>query len=196
MRRTLLEIAAAVSLTLAAIVTTIDGASASSVMVMQAYARASATPTATSGAAYVSLMNHGAEADRLMSAATPAAKMAEIHKSEEVDGVMKMAPAGPLEVPMHGTLEMKPGGYHIMLMGLSKPLKKGEEIEITLTFEKAGEVKVKVPVGGVAQGGMDHDMGDSGGDSAAAPAPETERPRAAASRPRPPPGCATTARRC
>lgn len=52
---------------------------------------------------------------------------------------MKMAPAGPVEIPMHDTLEMKPGGYHIMLMGLAKPLNKGEEIEITLTFEKAGK---------------------------------------------------------
>lgn len=170
MRRSLLELAAAISLTLAAIFTTVNGASASSVMVMQAYARASATPTATSGAAYVSLMNHAAEADRLMSVATPAAKTAEIHKSEEVDGVMKMAPAGPLEIPAQGILEMKPGGYHVMLMGLTAPLKKGDEIEITLTFEKAGEVKVKVPVGDVAQGGMDHgamdhDMGESGGGS-------------------------------
>ena len=168
MRRTLLEIAAALSLTLAAIFASVGGASASSIMVMQAFARASATPTATSGAAYVSLMNHGADADRLISAATPAARTAEIHKSEVVDGVMKMAPAGPLDLPMHGMLEMKPGGYHIMLMGLEKPLKKGEEIEITLTFEKAGEVKVKVPVGGVAQGGMegmDHDMGEPSGGS-------------------------------
>lgn len=162
MRRTLPEIAAALSLTLAAIFASVDGASANSVMITQAYARASATPTATSGAAYVSLMNHAAEADRLLSAATPAAKVAEIHKSEEADGVMKMAPAGPLDIPGMGMLEMKPGGYHVMLMGLAKPLKKGEEIEITLTFEKAGEVKVKVPVGGVAQGGMDHGTTDHG----------------------------------
>ena len=47
---------------------------------------------------------------------------------------------------------MKPGGYHIMLMGLDAPLKEGDEIELTLTFEKAGDVKVKVPVGGVAAG--------------------------------------------
>ena len=58
---------------------------------------------------------------------------------------------------------MKPGGYHIMLMGLVKPLKKGDEIEITLTFEKAGAVTVKVPVGGVAQGGHDHGAEGSGG---------------------------------
>jgi copper(I)-binding protein len=62
-----------------------------------------------------------------------------------------------------GTLEMKPGGYHIMLMGLKAPLKTGEEIEITLTFEKAGALTLKVPVGEVAQGAHDHGMEDSGG---------------------------------
>ena len=161
MRRTLLEISAAISLTLAAILTSVGGASASSVMVTGAYARASATPMAAAGAAYVSVMNHGTEPDRLISAASPSAKSAEIHTSEEVDGVMKMAEAGPLDIPVHGTLEMKPGGYHIMLMGLVKPLKKGEEIEITLSFEKAGNVVVKVPVGDVAQGAHDHGAGGS-----------------------------------
>lgn len=162
MRKNLIEFAVAIALTLGAILALAPGASASSVMIMKAYARASAVPTAQTGAAYVSLMNHGAD-DKLLSVSTPAAKSAELHKSEEVDGVMKMAPVGALDLPMHGTLEMKPGGYHIMLMGLAKPLAKGEEIELTLTFEKAGEVKVKVPVGEVAAGGMDHMMDGSSG---------------------------------
>ena len=161
MRRTLLEISAAISLTLAAILTSVGGASASSVMITEAFARASATPKAAAGAAYVSLMNHGEEPDRLISAASPAARTAEIHKSEVVDGVMKMSEAGPLDIPVHGTLQMKPGGYHIMLIGLVKPLNKGDEIEITLTFEKAGAVVVKVPVGDVAQGTHDHGEGGS-----------------------------------
>ena len=156
MRRTVLEVFAAISLTLAAIISSATGVNASSVMVTQAFARASATPTAQTGAAYVSVMNHASEADRLISAASPAAKSAEIHMTEMVDGVMKMKAAGPLDIPAMGTLEMKPGGYHLMLMGLTKPLKKGEEIEVTLTFEKAGEVKVSVPVGEVAASGHDH----------------------------------------
>lgn len=125
-------------------------------MVMQAFARASATPTAKTGAAYVSLMNHANEGDRLVAVSSPVAKSAEIHKTEEADGVVKMMPAGPLEIGPMGTLEMKPGGYHIMLMGLAQPLKKGEEIEITLTFEKAGNLTLKLPVGEVAAGGHDH----------------------------------------
>ena len=159
MRRTLLEVLAAISLTLAAIITSAGGVSASSVMITEAFARASATPTAGAGAAYISLMNHGAEADTLLSAATPAAETVEIHTTETVDGVMKMRAAGPLEIPAMGTLAMKPGGYHLMLMGLKAPLAKGSEIEITLTFAKAGDVKVTVPVGEVAAGGHDHSMG-------------------------------------
>ena len=130
-------------------------------MVMQAFARASATPTAKTGAAYVSLMNHANEGDRLVAVSSPVAKTAEIHKTEEADGVVKMMPAGALELGPMGTLEMKPGGYHIMLMGLTQPLKKGEEIEITLIFEKAGDLKVKLPVGEVAAGGHDHGAEDS-----------------------------------
>ena len=163
MRRTFVEVAAAISLTLAAIFASATGVNASGVMVMDAFARASATPTAASGAAYISLMNHGAGADRLLSASTPAAQSAEIHKTDMVDGVMKMLAAGPVDIPQGGTLEMKPGGYHIMLMGLTAPLQKGSEIEITLTFEKAGEVTVKVPVGAVAQGAHDHGSGGTEG---------------------------------
>ena len=151
MHKTLFHVAAAIALTLGAILALAAGANASSVMVMKAYARASATPTAESGAAYVSLMIHG-EADRLVAVSTPAAKMAGLHKTVNVDGVMKMEHVDALDIAANGMLKMKPGGYHIMLMGLAAPLKEGDEIELTLTFEKAGEVKVKAKVAGVAAG--------------------------------------------
>lgn len=150
MRKPLIEVAAAIALTLSAILALAPGAQASSVMVMKAYARASATPTAETGAAYVSLMAHG-EADRLIAVSTPAAKMAGLHETVLQDGVMKMQHVDALDIPANGQLRMKPGGYHIMLMGLAKPLKEGDEIELTLIFEKAGEMKVKAKVGGVAQ---------------------------------------------
>lgn len=151
MRKTVIQFAAAIAVALGAILALAPGAEASSVMVMKAYARASATPTAETGAAYVSLMLHG-DADRLVGVSTPAAKMAGLHETKQVDGVMKMEHVDGIDIPAHGMLEMKPGGYHIMLMGLSQPLKEGDEIELTLTFEKAGEVKVKAKVGGVAAG--------------------------------------------
>lgn len=138
---------------------------AGDMMVTQAFARASATPGAAAGAAYITLMNHGA-ADRLTGARSPASKTVEIHTSETIDSVTKMTTAVSIDIPMHGMLEMKPGGYHLMLMGLTAPLVKDQAIEITLVFERAGELTVTVPVGAVAAGTDGHDHGsgaDSGG---------------------------------
>jgi hypothetical protein len=163
MPRLILEFAAAIALTLAAILTSVTGAMANDVMVMKAFARASATPVAKSGAAYVSVMNHGADADRLVAVTTPAASTAELHTTTTVEGVMRMEATGPVDIASMATLEMAPGGLHIMLMGLKAPLKQGESIEIMLTFEKAGEITVKVPVGGVAEGTHDHAAESSGG---------------------------------
>ena len=151
MRKSLTLFAAAIVLSLAAMLALAPGASASGVMITKAYARASATPTAEAGAAYVSLMVHG-DADRLVAVSSPVAKMAGLHETKQVDGVMKMEHVDGIDIPANGKLVMKPGGYHIMLMGLNQPLKEGDEIELTLTFEKAGEVKVKAKVGGVAAG--------------------------------------------
>jgi hypothetical protein len=61
-------------------------------------------------------------------------------------GTMGMRPIDRLEIPAGGTVELKPGSYHIMLIGLNQELKPGDKIEITLTFEKAGEVKVTAEV--------------------------------------------------
>lgn len=162
MRRTFVEVAVAISLTLAAIFASATGVNASGVMVMDAFARASATPTAASGAAYISLMNHGAGADRLLSASTPAAQSAEIHKTDMVDGVMKMLAAGPVDIPQGGTLEMKPGGYHIMLMELKRPIKEGDTVPLTLTVQGADgqrqtiEVKAAVKPLGAPEPGAGH----------------------------------------
>jgi periplasmic copper chaperone A len=162
MRQFILEVSTAIALTLGAIVATATGASASDVMVMNAYARASATPMAKAGAAYVSVMNHGATADRLVSITTTAAASAELHTTVMEGDVMKMETVGSLEVAPMATVEMSPGGLHVMLTGLKAPLKEGEKIELVLSFEKAGEVKVEVPVGTVAAGAHDHTSGESG----------------------------------
>jgi copper(I)-binding protein len=158
----MIEVLVAIALTLAAAFASVTGAFAGDVMVMNAYARASATPMAKAGAAYLSVMNHGTEADRLMSISTPAAARAELHTTVMEGDVMKMEAVGPLEVAPMATVDMKPGGMHVMLMGLKAPLKEGEKIELVLTFEKAGEVKVEVPVGTVAAGDHDHASGESG----------------------------------
>ncbi len=150
MTRMFLEVFLAIALTLGAILASVTGANANEFMVSAAFARASATPMAKSGAAYISVVNQGTEADRLLSISTPAARSAELHTTVMAGDVMKMEAAGEIVVPAGGMVEMKPGGLHVMLMGLIAPLKQGETIEMTLHFEKAGEIKVIVPVGGIA----------------------------------------------
>lgn len=150
MSRILLELSVAIALTLAAILTPATGAAANELIVSSAFARASATPAAKSAVAYVSIRNKGSQADRLIAISTPAARSADLHTTTMAGDIMKMQPAGVVELPPGGQLEMRPGGLHIMIMGLAAPLKQGESFEMTLSFEKAGDLKVTVPIGGVA----------------------------------------------
>jgi copper(I)-binding protein len=115
-----------------------------------------ATPAgAKVGAGYLVLKNAGA-ADRLVSATAPFAGRVEIHEMAMKDGVMTMRPlADGIAVPAGGTVELKPGGYHIMFMDLKSPLKEGTLVDGTLTFEKAGTVNVQFkvePVGAATSG--------------------------------------------
>jgi copper(I)-binding protein len=121
-------------------------AMASDIMVMEPRAAASITPMAKTAAVYVTLMNHGAEADALLKISTPAADMAMAHETTMTDGVMKMREIERLEIKPHETAVLAPGGNHIMLVGLKTPLKEGEQISLVLTFEKAGDVTIDVPV--------------------------------------------------
>lgn len=162
MRRIFLEVLTATALTLGAIIALPSGVLASDVMVTQAFARASAVPTARAGTVYMTLMNHGAGADRLLSITTKAATSAGLHETKEVDGVVKMLPLDALEIPVNGMVEMKPGGLHIMLMGLNGPLKMGETLELQLTFERAGVVDVEARIGEVAAEAHAHAEGSSG----------------------------------
>jgi periplasmic copper chaperone A len=103
---------------------------------------------ANAGALYVVIENQGNQADRLIGASSPAAKTAEVHESfMDANGVMGMRPlAGGLEIPAGGKVELKPGGYHVMLIDLVKPLEVGSKITITLKFEKSGETTVEAEV--------------------------------------------------
>ena len=86
----------------------------------------------------------------LVGAATPAAKIVEIHEMKLDGGMMKMSAVGRLPLPAGKTVELKPGGYHVMLMDLAQPLNEGDTVPMTLTFEnRAGAkqtVEVKAPV--------------------------------------------------
>jgi periplasmic copper chaperone A len=101
---------------------------------------------AMNGAVYVKIANHGKAPDALVSAATDAAEKVELHATINDGGVMRMRPQARIEVGAGKALEMKPGGYHIMLLGLTRDLKPGETVKLTLTFEKAGPMAIEAPV--------------------------------------------------
>ena len=132
---------------------------------------ARATPgAAKNGAAFMIIHNHGASPDRLLTAASEAAARVELHTHLNNNGVMQMREVDAIDVPAGGMAELKPGGFHVMLMGLKKPLKEGESFPLTLTFEKAGSTTVEVKVEGVGAMGstsdgtqkMDHGKMDHG----------------------------------
>ena len=115
--------------------------------IRQPWARASAGP-AKAGAAYLAIVNEGASADRLTAAETPAARKAALHDHEmDGQGVMRMRPVEAIEVAPGETAVLKPGGLHVMLMGLAAPLKQGESFPLVLTFERAGSIEVEVRTG-------------------------------------------------
>jgi copper(I)-binding protein len=151
MRKLVLEVLAATALTLGAILASTPGVLASDVMVRDAFARASAVSTAKAGAVYMTLTNQGARPDRLLQITTPSAASAEVHESAENDGVATMRPVEGLEIPAGGSVDLKPGGHHVMLVGLKAPLKKGDMITLQLKFEHAGLVDVVAHVGDVAE---------------------------------------------
>lgn len=151
MRKLVLEVLTATALTLGSILASTPGVLANDVMVKGAFARASTVPTAKAGAVYMTLSNQAAGPDKLLQITTESAASAEVYENAEKDGVATMRPVEALEIPAGGSVDLKPGGYHIMLMGLKAPLKKGGMIMLQLKFEHAGLVDVMAHVGDVAE---------------------------------------------
>jgi len=101
---------------------------------------------AGTGVVYVTLVNDGKAADRLLKASTPVAAMASLHETIKEGDVMKMREIDGLAIPAGATVELKPGAWHIMLMGLKKPLREGDMVPLTLTLANEGEVQVEAMV--------------------------------------------------
>ena len=97
-------------------------------------------------AAYMTLVNAGDTPDRLLSVSSDAAQDVQLHTSEMDNNVMRMREVPAIDVPANGEATLKPGGYHVMLLDLTRDLTPGETITLTLTFEQAGEMQVQVPV--------------------------------------------------
>lgn len=110
-----------------------------------------ATPGGAKVAAgYLRITNTGSEADRLVGASMPLAGRGEVHEMTMQNGVMHMARlAEPLVIAAGKTVELKPGGFHLMFVDLKGALKEGYSVDVTLTFEKAGSVTVPFPVQGL-----------------------------------------------
>lgn len=96
-------------------------------------------------AAFMEIKNKGA-ADKIVSAHCDCAKATELHTMTMADGKMIMAQVPTMEVPANGELKLKPGGYHIMLIGLNRPLVSGETLPIKVKFEKAGDVTLQAKI--------------------------------------------------
>jgi copper(I)-binding protein len=104
-------------------------------------------PRQPAAGAYMSIENLGTETDKLVRIESPIAKSAEIHSMSMDGNVMRMREVGEIELKPSEKVEMMPGhGYHLMLIGLQRPLKPGDSFPLTLIFEKAGKTEVSVKV--------------------------------------------------
>jgi len=100
----------------------------------------------TTAAGYLTIVNHGADADTLLGVDSPRANSVDVHNMIMQDGMMAMRPAGALVIPPGGTLTLAPGGLHLMFNGITAPFAEGDTIAVTLHFDHGGDVSVNLPV--------------------------------------------------
>ncbi len=98
------------------------------------------------GGVFLTLRNTGAQPDKLVSVASPVSKSVELHTTIKDGDIMRMRQVPSIDVPAGGSTELRPGGLHMMLIGLSQPLVQGSKIPLSLTFERAGTVSVEAVV--------------------------------------------------
>jgi copper(I)-binding protein len=139
---------------------TVAAADASDISLEHVWAKASAGGV-TTGAAYLTVTDNG-QPDRLVGASTPAATTAEFHETINDNGVMEMRPVASIALDPGKSVTFKPGGYHVMLMGLKGPLKAGDSFPLTLTFQHAQPITVTVKVEAIGAAGIEHDHGGMG----------------------------------
>lgn len=137
---------ATLALTLVAGATAAQTWSAGPVTAERPWARETA-PTQRNGVAYLALRNDGATPDRLVGARSDRAAEVELHRhTVDAEGVARMRPVEAVELPAHGSVALEPGGLHLMLVDLARPLRAGERVPVTLVLERAGTLSVEVEV--------------------------------------------------
>ena len=143
------------ALALAAALLAFPAFAGETLMIQDPYARTMGG-VGTSGAVFFTVMNHGAEEDRLIDARSDVAQKVELHThKDDGNGVMQMlhVPEG-FVIPAGGEHALARGGDHVMLMGLTREVDDGDVIILTLVFEKAGEVVIEAPVDNARKAGM------------------------------------------
>jgi len=97
-------------------------------------------------AIYMVIYNDGTAGDRLVGATTGVARTVELHRTTVEGGMAQMMKVAGIDVPAKGKVELKPGGLHVMLIGLKRDLRVGEQFPVTLTFQRSGQVRLTVGV--------------------------------------------------
>ena len=104
-------------------------------------------PGAETAAGYLTIRNKSSSPDHLIRAASPLAARIEMHVHTHDGDVMRMRQVKSYDIPARGSLELTPGVAHLMFVDIKRPFKQGEQIPVTLRFERAGEMKVEFRVG-------------------------------------------------
>lgn len=142
-----MKLIVAITIGLLAVLIIFGGCNASNagIVVSDAWVQLSPLPDRPA-AAYLMLQNNTAQDDVLMSVDTDIAAASEVHESREESGVVRMVHLKQLDLPSGARIDLQPGGMHIMLIDLTRPLEQGDEVSITLTFANAGSIQVHAQV--------------------------------------------------
>ncbi len=138
------------------------GGVADQIMVEGAYVRA-VPPGLTNSAAFMTLINKDVAEHKLVSIKSPAAEVVELHTHVNDEGMMRMRRVDGIEVSAEGSMELKSGGHHVMLIGLRRRLVPGDRIDLTLGFEDGSEIRLQAPVNKVTAPVMKCGSGKCGG---------------------------------
>ena len=126
----------------------------SNIEIKDAYVRAT-PPGLVNSAAFMKVENNTSENISIVKATSNLAKNVELHTHDMKDGVMRMYQVPKIDIPKNGQVELKPGGFHVMLIGLNNPLKKGKIATLSLEFSNGETKTIQAPIKSV-MGGMNH----------------------------------------
>ena len=117
-----------------------------------------APPHAEMSAGYLTILNHSTQTQTLTSVSSPQFQKVEVHKTEMVNGQVRMLREDNVTVPAHGSVEFKPGGYHLMLIHPQHELKLGDQVELRLLFKGSQPLTVDAQIREAAETMPSHDM--------------------------------------